>query len=137
MNIEELDYQESAAQNHIVLFQPQIPQNTGNIARTCAATNSPLHIIRPMAFPIDDRKMKRAGLDYWDKLDVRFYDSLEEFMEAARDGQVHLVSKFANQTYSDVSYRMGNPIISCLDARTKDCRKILCASTRRRPFAFR
>ena len=107
MNIEELDYQESAAQNHIVLFQPQIPQNTGNIARTCAATNSPLHIIRPMAFPIDDRKMKRAGLDYWDKLDVRFYDSLEEFMEAARDGQVHLVSKFANQTYSDVSYQDG------------------------------
>ena len=107
MNIEELDYQESAAQNHIVLFQPQIPQNTGNIARPCAATNSPLHIIRPMAFPIDDRKMKRAGLDYWDKLDVRFYDSLEEFMEAARDGQVHLVSKFANQTYSDVSYQDG------------------------------
>ena len=107
MNIEELDYQESAAQNHIVLFQPQIPQNTGNIARTCAATNSPLHIIRPMAFPIDDRKMKRAGLDYWDKLDVRFYDSLEEFMEAARDGQVHLVSKFASQTYSDVSYQDG------------------------------
>ena len=107
MNIEELDYQESAAQNHIVLFQPQIPQNTGNIARTCAATNSPLHIIRPMAFPIDDRKMKRAGLDYWDKLDVRFYDSLEEFMEAAHDGQVHLVSKFANQTYSDVSYQDG------------------------------
>ena len=107
MNIEELDYQESAAQNHIVLFQPQIPQNTGNIARTCAATNSPLHIIRPMAFPIDDRKMKRAGLDYWDKLDVRFYDSLEEFMEAASDSQVHLVSKFANQTYSDVSYQDG------------------------------
>ena len=51
-------------QNHIVLFEPQIPQNTGNIARTCAATNSPLHIIKPMGFPIDDRKMKRAGLDY-------------------------------------------------------------------------
>ena len=57
MNIEELDYQESAAQNHIVLFQPQIPQNTGNIARTCAATNSPLHIIRPMAFPIDEQDL--------------------------------------------------------------------------------
>ena len=54
-------------ENHIVLFEPQIPQNTGNIARTCAATNSPLHIIKPMGFPIDDRKMKRAGLDYWDK----------------------------------------------------------------------
>ena len=51
--------------NHIVLFEPQIPQNTGNIARTCAATNAPLHIIKPMGFPIDDRKMKRAGLDYW------------------------------------------------------------------------
>ena len=102
MNIEELDYQESAAQNHIVLFQPQIPQNTGNIARTCAATNSPYISFAHGFFPIDDRKMKRAGLDYWDKLDVRFYDSLEEFMEAARDGQVHLVSKFANQTYSDV-----------------------------------
>ena len=50
--------------NHIVLFEPRIPQNTGNIARTCAATNSPLHIIRPMGFPIDDKKMKRAGLDY-------------------------------------------------------------------------
>ena len=138
MNIEELDYQESAAQNHIVLFQPQIPQNTGNIARTCAATNSPLHIIRPMAFPIDDRKMKRAGLDYWDKLDVRFYDSLEEFMEAARDGQVHLVClSLQIRLIRTFLIRMGNPIISCLDARTKDCRKILCASTKRRPFAFR
>ena len=58
--------------NHIVLFEPQIPQNTGNIARTCAATNSPLHIIKPMGFPIDDRKMKRAGLDYWDKLEIYF-----------------------------------------------------------------
>ena len=58
------------SRNHIVLFEPRIPQNTGNIARTCAATNSPLHIIRPMGFPIDDKKMKRAGLDYWDRLDI-------------------------------------------------------------------
>ena len=57
-----------------------------------------------MAFPIDDRKMKRAGLDYWDKLDVRFYDSLDEFMEAAAGGKVHLVSKFADRTYSEVAY---------------------------------
>ena len=74
--------------NHIVLFEPQIPQNTGNIARTCAATNAPLHIIKPMGFPIDDRKMKRAGLDYWDKLEIYFYDSLDEFMEKM-DGQVY------------------------------------------------
>lgn len=103
MNIEELRHQELGSQNHVVLFQPQIPQNTGNIARTCAATNSPLHIIKPMGFPIDDRKMKRAGLDYWDKLDVRFYDSLEDFM-AQVDGQVHLVTKFADQSYSDQFY---------------------------------
>ena len=92
MNIEELAYTETKSKNHVVLYQPQIPQNTGNIARTCAATNAPLHIIRPMAFPIDD------------KLDVRFYDSLDEFMEAAAGGKVHLVSKFSDQTYSDVDY---------------------------------
>lgn len=91
--------------NHIVLFQPQIPQNTGNIARTCAATNSPLHIIRPMGFPIDDKKMKRAGLDYWDKLDIHYYDSLDEFLEKMPEaGQLHLVTKFAEHTYSEVSY---------------------------------
>ncbi|MEQ9764107.1 tRNA (uridine(34)/cytosine(34)/5-carboxymethylaminomethyluridine(34)-2'-O)-methyltransferase TrmL [Streptococcus jiangjianxini] len=94
---------QSTGRNHIVLFQPQIPQNTGNIARTCAATNSPLHIIKPMGFPIDDKKMKRAGLDYWDKLDIYYYDSLEEFMESV-DGPVFLISKFADKTYSDVDY---------------------------------
>lgn len=93
-------------QNHVVLFQPQIPANTGNIARTCAATNSPLHIIKPMGFPIDDKKMKRAGLDYWDKLEVHFYDSLDEFMATCK-GQLHLVTKFADKTYSDVSYQDG------------------------------
>ncbi|HEM5093048.1 tRNA (cytidine(34)-2'-O)-methyltransferase [Streptococcus suis] len=109
MNIETLEYIEETAKNHIVLFEPQIPQNTGNIARTCAATNSPLHIIKPMGFPIDDRKMKRAGLDYWDKLDVRFYDNLVEFMDyASKQGRVHLVSKFAEKTYSDEDYNDGN-----------------------------
>ncbi|MGT2906783.1 tRNA (cytidine(34)-2'-O)-methyltransferase [Streptococcus dentiloxodontae] len=93
--------------NHIVLFQPQIPQNTGNIARTCAATNTPLHIIRPMGFPIDDKKMKRAGLDYWDKLDIYFYDSLEEFMKKADAGRLHLVSKFAETVYSKENYNDG------------------------------
>lgn len=106
MNIEKLTYQEEISRNHIVLFEPQIPQNTGNIARTCAATNSPLHIIKPMGFPIDDRKMKRAGLDYWDKLDVRFYESIQEFMEKV-EGTVHLVTKFADKTYSDEVYQDG------------------------------
>ena len=79
-------------ENHIVLFEPQIPQNTGNIARTCAATNAPLHIIKPMGFPIDDRKMKRAGLDYWDKLDISYYESLEDFM-GKMDANIYLVKR--------------------------------------------
>lgn len=107
MDIESLSYQEELSRNHIVLFEPQIPQNTGNIARTCAATNSPLHIIKPMGFPIDDRKMKRAGLDYWDKLDVRLYDGLEEFMEKNQQGRIHLISKFASRVYSDERYDDG------------------------------
>ena len=89
--------------NHIVLFEPQIPQNTGNIARTCAATNSPLHIIKPMGFPIDDRKMKRAGLDYWDKLDITYYESLDDFMEQM-DGRLYLISKFAEKVYSEENF---------------------------------
>lgn len=138
MNIEELDYQEEAtkAVNHVVLFQPQIPQNTGNIARTCAATNTPLHIIRPMGFPIDDRKMKRAGLDYWDKLDVTFYDSIEEFMEKC-DGQVHLISKFAEKVYSDEITTMVNTIISFSDVRIKDYLRHSCVKIQKKPFAFR
>lgn len=96
------------AKNHIVLFEPQIPANTGNIARTCAAINAPLHIIQPMGFPIDDKKMKRAGLDYWDKLTIFFYDSLEDFM-AKCDGKLHLITKFAEKIYSEVSYKDDEP----------------------------
>ncbi|MFS1663059.1 tRNA (cytidine(34)-2'-O)-methyltransferase [Streptococcus sp. zg-JUN1979] len=109
MNLEAMSQKEHRTDNnvnHIVLFEPQIPANTGNIARTCAATNSPLHIIRPMGFPIDDKKMKRAGLDYWDKLDISFYDSLEDFLKAC-DGQLHLISKFADKVYSQEHYADG------------------------------
>ena len=98
MNIEQLERENkllTLGRNHVVLFQPQIPANTGNIARTCAATNTSLHIIRPMGFPIDDKKMKRAGLDYWDKLDV--------FMNIC-SGKLHLITKFADKTYSDENY---------------------------------
>ncbi|AXQ78127.1 tRNA (cytidine(34)-2'-O)-methyltransferase [Streptococcus chenjunshii] len=106
MNIEELSrhhHHSDSRRNHAVLFEPQIPANTGNIARTCAATNTPLHIIRPMGFPVDDKKMKRAGLDYWDKLDITFYDSLEEFMDKCQ-GAVHLISKFAEKNYAEENY---------------------------------
>ena len=68
-------------QLNIVLVEPEIPQNTGNIARTCAATGSRLHIVKPMGFTIDDRKLKRAGLDYWHLLDITYYENLADFFE--------------------------------------------------------
>lgn len=68
-------------QINIVLVEPEIPQNTGNIARTCAATGARLHLVGPMGFKVDDRKLKRAGLDYWHLLDITYYDSLAEFLE--------------------------------------------------------
>ena len=70
---------------NIVLHEPEIPQNTGNIARTCAATGAALHIIKPMGFEIDDKKLKRAGLDYWHLLDITYYDDLEDFFSKNKD----------------------------------------------------
>lgn len=71
-------------QLNIVLVEPEIPQNTGNIARTCAATGSRLHIVKPMGFAIDDRKLKRAGLDYWHLLDITYYENLADFLRKTR-----------------------------------------------------
>ena len=72
---------------NIVLHEPEIPQNTGNIARTCAATGAALHIIKPMGFTIDDKKLKRAGLDYWDKLDITYYENYEDFITKCSDAK--------------------------------------------------
>lgn len=72
---------------NIVLVEPEIPQNTGNIARTCAATGSRLHIVKPMGFTIDDRKLKRAGLDYWHLLDITYYENLADFFEKNAGGK--------------------------------------------------
>lgn len=87
--------------NHIVLFEPRIPANTGNIARTCAGTNSSLHLIEPLGFKTDDKHLKRAGLDYWNDVNVVYHENLEAFLEKAKDGNLHLISKFANKVYSD------------------------------------
>lgn len=121
--------------NHIVLFEPQIPQNTGNIARTCAATNSPLHIIKPMGFPIDDRKMKRAGLDYWDKLEIYFYESLEDFISQMK-GKLYLISKFAEKVYSEVDLSTDEDHYFFLDVKTRAYLKILCENILRRLSVF-
>lgn len=88
---------------NIVLLEPQIPQNTGNIARTCAATGCSLHIIEPMGFQIDDKKLKRAGLDYWHLLDINYYKNIEDFY-AQRTGKFYYFSTKAKQIYSDVVY---------------------------------
>ncbi|MBP2099276.1 tRNA (uridine(34)/cytosine(34)/5-carboxymethylaminomethyluridine(34)-2'-O)-methyltransferase TrmL [Enterococcus rivorum] len=90
--------------NHIVLFEPQIPANTGNIARTCAATNSPLHLIEPLGFSTDDKQLKRAGLDYWHDVDITYHKDLPSFLEYLGNQELHLITKFANKVYSEVNY---------------------------------
>ena len=89
---------------NIVLIEPEIPQNTGNIARSCAATGAKLHLVGPMGFHITDKQVKRAGLDYWDKLDITFYDSSEEFFEKNKGGKFFYFPTKARRAHSDVSY---------------------------------
>jgi tRNA (cytidine/uridine-2'-O-)-methyltransferase len=91
--------------NHIVLFEPLMPANTGNIARTCAGTDTVLDLIKPLGFSVDDKHLKRAGLDYWDKVNIHYHESLPEFMETLSDNdKLFLVSKFANHDYTDCNY---------------------------------
>lgn len=89
---------------NIVLVEPEIPQNTGNIARTCAATGARLHIVRPMGFAIDDKKLKRAGLDYWNLLDITYYDDLNDLFEKNPNGRFYYFTTKARHVYADVSY---------------------------------
>lgn len=88
---------------HVVLYQPEIPANTGNIARTCAATNAVLHLIRPLGFSTDDKMLKRAGLDYWKFVDVRYYDSLTECYEK-NEGEFYYLTKFGTCKHTDFNY---------------------------------
>lgn len=90
--------------NHIVLFQPEIPANTGNIARTCAATGTKLHLIRPLGFSTDDKMLKRAGLDYWQYVDITYYDSMDEFFAKTSEGEYFFITKFGEKTYSTFNY---------------------------------
>ena len=89
---------------NIVLVEPENPQNTGNIARTCAATGTRLHIVRPMGFEPDDKKLKRAGLDYWHLLDITYYDNLEDFFSKNPDGEYRFFTTKAQNKYVDVEY---------------------------------
>lgn len=89
---------------NIVLVEPEIPQNTGNIARTCAATGARLHLVEPMGFKVDDKKLKRAGLDYWYLLDIAYYENLNDFFNKNKDGKFYYFSTKANHVYSDITY---------------------------------
>lgn len=91
---------------NIVLVEPQIPQNTGNVARTCAVTGARLHLVGPMGFAIDDKKLKRAGLDYWPQLDITYYQDLSAFL-AENDGPFFLFSSKATHRHTDLPYPDG------------------------------
>ena len=96
---------------HIVLLEPEIPQNAGNIARTCAVTHSVLHLIKPLGFSVEDKYLKRAGLDYWKLLDIHYYENFEEFLEKNKGARLWMASTKARHVYSDVSYRENDYIM--------------------------
>ncbi|MGD9569796.1 MAG: tRNA (uridine(34)/cytosine(34)/5-carboxymethylaminomethyluridine(34)-2'-O)-methyltransferase TrmL [Sedimentibacter sp.] len=89
---------------NIVLFEPEIPQNTGNIARTCAATGSNLHLIKPLGFSVNDKHLKRAGLDYWNLVNIKYYDDFKEFKETVMDKNVFISTTKESRFYTDVLY---------------------------------
>ena len=92
------------AKLNLVLVEPEIPPNTGNVARTCAATGAALHLVKPYGFEITDRTLKRAGLDYWHLLDVTEYESLDDFFERTKGGKYFFFSTKGTHRHSDVSY---------------------------------
>ncbi len=96
---------------NIVLVEPEIPQNTGNISRTCAVTGCSLHLVRPLGFTIDDKKLKRAGLDYWNDLSIYYYDSFEEVEEKHPDARFFLFSTHAERPYSNIEFKEGDFLV--------------------------
>lgn len=89
---------------NIVLHEPEIPANTGNIGRTCVAAGAKLHLIEPLGFRIDEKAVKRAGLDYWDKLDVTVYDDYNDFLKRNPGAKIYMATTKAHHTYADVHY---------------------------------
>lgn len=95
---------------NIVLFEPQIPQNTGNIARTCAVTGASLHLVEPFGFVIEDKRLKRAGLDYWDKLDITYYKNTDDFFNRTEGNYFFFTTK-GKQNHSEIIYPNDNVFI--------------------------
>lgn len=89
---------------HVVLYQPLIPANTGNIARTCAGTDTKLHLIRPLGFSTDDKMLKRAGLDYWEHVDIHYYDGLDELFAKYPEGEFFFLTKHGSKPHTTYKY---------------------------------
>ena len=106
---------------NIVMVEPEIPQNTGNIARTCAATGGKLHLVRPLGFNLSEKQLKRAGLDYWDKLEIEEYESLNEFLNKYESDldKMFLVSTKSKHTYSEIEYTKYDEIFLLFGKETK------------------
>ncbi len=96
---------------NVVLVEPEIPSNTGNISRTCAVTGARLHLVGPLGFSLDEKHLKRAGLDYWDKLDIIQYESIDEFFDKNKGGRFWFYSTKAGHNYSDVEYKDGDYLV--------------------------
>lgn len=96
---------------NIVLYQPEIPQNTGNIARTCVLTDSKLHLIKPLGFDLDEKHLRRAGLDYWEDLDLEVHESYEAFIEKYGDRKIFLASTHGGEHYDEVKFQEGDFIM--------------------------
>ena len=90
---------------NIVLLNPEIPYNTGNIGRTCVLTNTTLHLIKPLGFSLDEKQIKKAGLDYWKLVDLKIWESFEEFLEANPNATIYYATTKTNQKYSDVKFK--------------------------------
>ena len=106
---------------NIVLVEPEIPQNTGNIARTCAALGAKLHLVYPLGFSISEKQVKRAGLDYWDKLEIEEHESFKKFLEKYRpeENNMFFVTTKGKHVYSDVNYSNMNEVFALFGKETK------------------
>lgn len=96
---------------NIVLYQPEIPQNTGNIARTCVLTNSKLHLIKPLGFSIDEKSVRRAGLDYWKDLDLEVHESFKDFIDKYGNCRIFLSTTHAERYYDEIKFQSGDFIM--------------------------
>lgn len=102
---------------HIVLYQPEIPQNTGNIARTCAATGATLHLIKPLGFSLEDKYLKRAGLDYWRMMQYDVYENFDELLQKYPHARMHFLSTKAPHSYAEASYEKDDFLVFGCETR--------------------